>query len=310
MTQIKIHDVVILGSGPAGLTAGIYTSRANLKPILVEGNKPGGQLMSTSFVENWPAEKKIMGPELMMKMINQTKALGCEFISGEVTKVDFSKKPFTLWTSENEEIKANSVIIATGATPLKLKIPGETEYWTKGVSSCAVCDGPFFQGKKIVVVGGGNSGVENAAFLANYSDNITLIQIKNSLTASPKEQERVLNHPKINIIYNTAVTEILGDGSKVTGINIKDIASGKNQTLNTDAVFVSIGLSPNTKPFEGQLDLDHGYIKLKNHSETSADGIFAAGDVADYTYKQAITAAADGCKAAQDVERYLKITKN
>ncbi len=305
-----IHNVVIIGSGPAGLTAGIYTARANLNPIILEGKKPGGQLMGTSYVENWPGEKSILGPQLMINMQNHAKSFNCTIRSEEVIKVDFSQKPFTLWTDTGAELKARSVIITTGSTPRRLQVPGENEYWGKGVTTCAACDGAFYKDKKVLIVGGGDTAMEDASFMTKFTNQITVVHILDELTASYAMQERVLKHPDIKIIYASTVTEIRGNGTHVTGATIKNQKSGITQDLEVDGLFIAIGLTPNTKPFVGQIKLDnYGYIALKEGTKTSVEGIFAAGDVADYRYRQAITSAGTGCMAAFDAERYLCASK-
>jgi thioredoxin reductase (NADPH) len=301
----EVHNVVIIGSGPAGLTAGIYTARANLKPIIIAGKKPGGQLVGTSYVENWPGEKSILGPQLMINMENHAKGLGCTIRSQEVTKVDFSQRPFTIWT-DRTELKAHSVIIATGATPKRLQIPGEDQYWGKGVTTCAACDGAFYKDKKALIVGGGDTAMEDASFMTKFTNQITVVHILDELTASFAMKERVLKNPDIKVIYNSTLTEIKGDGSHVKGVILKNQKTGQTEDIETDVVFIAIGLSPNTKPFAGQIELDsHGYIVLKKGTQTSVPGVFAAGDVADYLYRQAITSAGVGCMAAFDAERYL-----
>ncbi len=309
MTDL-VHNVIIIGSGPAGLTAGIYTARANLKPLMLEGKKPGGQLMGTSYVENWPGEKSILGPELMMNMRNQLKSFDCTISSEEVTKVDFSKKPFTIWTNKNTELKAHSVIITTGSTPRRLQIPGEDEYWGKGVTTCAACDGAFYKDKKVLIVGGGDTAMEDASFMTKFTKDITVVHILDKLTASYTMQERVVSNPDIKIIYESSLSEIKGNGSHVTSATIINQKTGTKEEVAADGIFIAVGLSPNTKPFLGQLELDsHGYIVLKKGTRTSVEGVFAAGDVADYTYRQAITSAGTGCMAAFDAERYLCASK-
>lgn len=301
------HSLIIIGSGPAGLTAAIYAARANLKPVVLEGSAPGGQLMGTSYVENWPGEKRILGPELMMKMQDQAKSLGTQLISESVTKVDFSKRPFTLWTDRNTELKTDAVIIATGATPNKLGIPGEKEYWGKGVTTCGVCDAAFYPNKKVIVVGGGDTAMEDASFLKKFTDAITIVQVKPEFTASYSMKERVLNDPSITKIFNSTLTEIRGDGSHVTHATIKNQETGETQEVEADGIFLAIGLKPSTAPFKGHLEMDQwGYLAIEDETKTSVEGIFAAGDVFDFRYKQAITAAGSGCKASLDAERYLK----
>lgn len=303
----NLKKLIIIGAGPAGLTAAIYAARANLKPLVIEGPAPGGQLMGTSAVENWPGEKSIMGPQLMMNMRDQAKALGVEFLSESVSAVDFKKRPFTIKTDRNKEVTAQAIIIATGATPKRLGIPGEDTYWGKGVTTCAVCDGAFYPNKQVVVIGGGDTAMEDASFLRKFTDKITIIQIGDKLTASHAMQQRVLNDKAIKIVYNTAVTKFDGDGQHVTSITMTDQKTNKAQTMPIDGAFIAIGLQPNTKSFEGQVAMDKwGYITLTKGTETSVPGIFAAGDVHDFRYRQAITSAGWGCMASLDAERYLK----
>lgn len=301
------HQLIIIGSGPAGLTAAIYAARSNLKPLVIEGITPGGQLMGTSYVENWPGEKKILGPELMIKMQEQAKALGTSFISETVTRVDFSQKPFSIWTNRNTELKAHAVIIATGAVPNKLGVPGESEYWGKGVTTCAVCDGAFYPNKKVLVIGGGDTAMEDASFLKKFTNDITVVHILDTFTASHAMQERVLNDPTITKIYNSTVTAIRGDGERATHATILNKKTGESHEIAMDGMFIAIGLKPSTDAFKGQLAMTKGnYIQVENETITSVPGVFAAGDVSDYRYRQAITSAGSGCKAALDAERYLK----
>jgi len=304
---MKKERLVIIGSGPAGLTAAIYAARAGLRPLMIEGKKPLGQLMTTSYVENWPGEKRILGPELMMKIRDHAAAFDMTFMSADIVGSALNQKPFVLTTSKDEEILADSIIIATGSTPKRLGVPGEDEFWGKGVTTCAVCDGAFYKDGKVVIVGGGDTAMEDASFMLNFTKDITVVHILDKLTASIAMQEPVLKNPNINIIYNSTVTAINGKDGKVNNVDITNQQTGKKTTMPTDAVFVAIGLNPNTGPFEGQLDLyPNGYIIVKNHTKTSVPGVFAAGDVADYTYRQAITSAGTGCMAALDAERYLK----
>lgn len=300
------HKLIIIGSGPAGLTAAIYAARANMKPLIIEGSEPGGQLMGTTAVENWPGEKSILGPELMKNMREHAQHTGAQITKGAVEKVDFAKRPFTLWTKK-EEFKAETVVIATGATPKRLGCPGEDEYWGKGVTTCAVCDGAFYKDKPVVIVGGGDTAMEDASFMLNYTDKITIVHILDKLTASAAMQERVINQPNINIIYNSTVVEIKGNGKQITGVIIENQKTKNKQELEVNAVFVAIGLQPNSQPFKGQLEIaENGYILTKNHTKTSVPGVFAAGDVVDFKYRQAVTSAGTGCMAALDAERFLK----
>lgn len=302
-----VHKLVIIGSGPAGLTAAIYAARANLSPVVIEGTTPGGQLMGTSYIENWPGEKKILGPQLMMNMQAQAKELGASFVSQTVTRVDFTQKPFTLWTDRNTEFKADAVIIATGAVPNKLGVPGEAEYWGKGVTTCAVCDGAFYPNKKVLVVGGGDTAMEDASFLKKFTNDITVIQVTPEFTASHAMKERVLSDPTITKIYSSTVTQIRGDGSRVTHATITNKNTGESHEVEADGIFIAIGQKPSTEAFKGQLAMDKwGYIAVKDETHTAVPGVFVAGDVFDFRYKQAITAAGSGCKAALDAERYLK----
>lgn len=306
MSYDKIHKLIIIGSGPAGLTAGIYAARAHLEPLIIDGKKPGGQLMGTTLVENWPGEKSIMGPDLMERMRDQAQVLGCSFSSGEIVKVDFSKRPFTLWTHRNVQLQANAVIIATGAIPRRLGCPGEDTYWGKGVSTCAVCDGAFFKGKRVAIVGGGDTAMEDASFMTKFSSDVTIVQNLGELTASHAMQQRVLNSSSISIVYNSTIKAIEGNGSQVTGAVIINKSGGQENTLAVDAVFLAIGLTPSVEPFKGQLELTpQGYLAVKNHTRSSVEGVFIAGDVADFRYRQAVTSAGSGCMAALDAERFL-----
>ncbi len=303
----EVRKLIIIGSGPAGLTSAIYAARSNLKSLVIDGDEPGGQLMGTSYVENWPGEKSILGPKLMMNMREHAQHFGTEFLSENVTKVDFSKKPFTLWTNRNKELKAHAIIIANGATPKRLIVPGENEYWGKGVTTCAICDAAFYPDKEVLIVGGGDTAMEDASFMKKFTKKITVVHILDKLTASHAMQEYVINDPDINIIYHSTVTEFHGDGNHVTGVTITNQKTGEKIKKDIDGVFIAIGLTPNTEPFKDHVACDDwGYIKVSNHTNTSVEGIFAAGDVHDYRYRQAITSASAGCMAALDAERYLK----
>lgn len=305
----EIKKLIIIGSGPAGLTAAIYSARANLNPLIIEGANPGGQLVGTSIVENWPGEKKIMGPKLMMNLKEHAASLGTTFLSESVVKVDFNKKPFTLWTDQNKALKADSIIIATGATAKRLGVPGEDTYWGKGVTTCAVCDGAFFKDKKVVVIGGGDTAMEDASFLKKFTKQITVIQLLDKLTASPAMQQRVIHDPDITILYHSTITEFQGDTNRLTKITVTNQKTKQQTTMDVDGAFLAIGMKPNTKPFQGYVEMDTwGYLSVKNHTKTSVDGIFAAGDVADFRYRQAISAAGFGCMAALDAQNYLEQT--
>ncbi len=304
---MQMEKLIIIGSGPAALTAAIYASRAHLNPFVIEGLMPGGQLMSTTAVENWPGDIHILGPSLILRIKEHARSSGARFALEEAKKVDFSKTPFSIITNKNKEYTAPAVIIATGATAKRLGCPGEDEYWGKGVTTCAVCDGIFYQDKPVIVVGGGDTAMENALFMTNFTDRILLVQLLDHLTASQEMQRRVLNNKKITIIYNSTVTAVKGNGERVTHVTVTNYRDNTKQDVETAAVFVSIGLNPNTEIFKGQLALEaNGFIKLKDHTQTSVPGVFAAGDVADSRYRQAITSAGSGCMAALDAERYLK----
>jgi thioredoxin reductase (NADPH) len=300
------EKLVIIGSGPAGLTAAVYAARANLRPILIEGNKPGGQLMGTSYIENWPGNKSILGPKLMQNMREHAEHFGTKIVSGEAHSVDFSNSPFLVKTDSGESFYALSVIIATGANPKKLGCPGEEAYWGKGVTTCAVCDGALYKNKPVVVIGGGDTAMEDAAFLRKFTDKITIVHILDKLTASHAMQQRVVNDKKINIIYNSTVTEFFGDESGLSGAMVTNQETDAKEKIEVDGAFIAIGLDPNTKIFKGQIELDNwGYVKVKDQAKTSVPGIFVAGDVHDFRYRQAVTAAGAGCKAALEAERYL-----
>ncbi|MBP6892158.1 thioredoxin-disulfide reductase [Candidatus Babeliales bacterium] len=302
----NIHSLIIIGAGPAGLTAAIYAARANLHPIIIEGPKPGGQLMSTTMIENWPGTASIMGPELMINMQNHAKKFNVNTISGSVTNVDLSKKPFTITIDNKQQIQAHSIIIASGATPNRLSCPGEQEFWGKGVSTCATCDGAFYKNQHIVVVGGGDSGMEAASFLHRNGNKITIIHIGEHLTASHAMQQRVLNKDGFTIIYNSTVSAIHGKDGKIVGVTVINGKSQEKYELKTDAVFLTIGLKPNTDIFANQLDRSKfGHIQVTDLVKTSVPGVFACGDVQDPKYRQAIVSAGFGCIAALEAERYL-----
>jgi thioredoxin reductase (NADPH) len=305
----KHYDVLIIGSGPAGYTAGVYTSRAKLSTLIISGTLPGGQLMTTSEVENYPGfPNGIFGPELMMNMRQQAERFGGMIVDDEVIKVNFKKKPFAI-TTHSETYTAEAVIVCTGASPRKLGIPAEQQFSGRGVSYCATCDGPFFKGEDIVVVGGGDTALEEATFLTKFGKSVKVVHRRDTLRASKILQEKAMENPKIEFIWNNVVSDIKGD-KKIATVLVKNIASGKETTLQAGGLFVAIGHEPNTAIFKGQLELDDkGYIILKDHTKTSVDGVFAAGDVHDHRYRQAVTAAGFGCMAAIDVERWLSERK-
>ncbi|HWP44889.1 MAG TPA: thioredoxin-disulfide reductase [Blastocatellia bacterium] len=312
-TKDLIHrQVVIMGSGPAGLTAAIYAARADLHPLVIEGPQPGGQLTITTDVENYPGfAKGIQGPALMDEFREQARRFGTEFLVTTVTEADLSKRPFTLQTDDHE-IKADTLIIASGASAKWLGIPGEAPipqgYGGNGVSACATCDGFFFKGKPIVVVGGGDTAMEEATFLTRYASRVTVIHRRDTLRASKIMQEKAFKNPKIDFIWNATVEEILGEPDKgVTGVRIKDVYTGEERIFPCEGVFIAIGHKPNTDIFRGQLEMDEiGYIKTAGNSmATNIPGVFACGDAQDSFYRQAVTAAGTGCMAAIDAERFL-----
>lgn len=298
-------DVVIIGAGPSGYTAGIYCSRAGYDTLILSGILPGGQLVNTTEVENYPGfENSIMGPDLMIDMRKQSQKMGTTIIDDEVVDVDFRRKPFKVLTA-SEEYEGRAVIIATGANPRKMGLEGEETFAGKGVSYCATCDGPFFKNQEIVVVGGGDSAIEEATFLTKFATTVHIVHRRGELRASKVMQERALNNEKIKFHWDSAVIDIKGD-QKVQQAVLKNLKTNEETTLEIGGLFVAIGHTPNTKIFEKQIDLDdQGYVVLKNNTHTNVEGIFAAGDVHDRTYRQAITAAAFGCMAAIDVDKYI-----
>lgn len=298
-------DIVIIGAGPSGYTAGIYCSRAGYDTLILSGILPGGQLVNTTEVENYPGfEKGVMGPDLMIEMRKQTQRMGTTIIDDEVVDVDFRHKPFKVLTA-SEEYEGRAVIIATGANPRKLGVNGEQTFAGKGVSYCATCDGPFFRNQELIVVGGGDSAVEEATFLTKFATTVHIVHRRESLRASKIMQERAIKNNKIKFHWNSAVIDIKGD-QKMRQAVLKNIKTGEEKILDVAGLFVAIGHEPNTKLFKKQIDLDdEGYIILKNKTHTNIEGVFAAGDVHDRSYKQAITAAGFGCMAAIDVDKYL-----
>jgi thioredoxin reductase (NADPH) len=300
--------VVVIGSGPAGLTAALYTARANLKPLLIEGLEAGGQLMLTTLVENWPGfEDGIMGPDLMTTMRKQAERFGTEIIQDHVSKVDLSKRPFTITVGDGKTITTDALIIATGASARWLEIDTDRKLAGHGVSTCATCDGYFFKGRPIAVVGGGDSALEEAIYLTRFANKVTLIHRRDSLRASKIMQDKAFANSKIEFIWDSEVAEVR-DVSKgeVTGIVVRNLKTGQQRELPLDGVFIAIGHTPNTSLFKGQIELDPaGYVVTSNGTHTNVPGVFAAGDVQDHKYRQAITAAGSGCMAALDAERYL-----
>jgi len=304
MTDVR--DLIIVGGGPAGYTAALYAARANLRPLVIEGFNWGGQLMITSDVENYPGYPDgVLGPEMMADFRRQAERFGAEFLTDDVTKVDFSERPFRLWV-ENDEYRARTVIVATGASARWLGLPGEQRLQGRGVSACATCDGAFFRDRELVVVGGGDSAMEEATFLTRFATKVTIVHRRDEFRASSIMVERARANPKIEFLTNTVVEEILGESS-VEAVRLRDTVTGETWEKPVDGVFVAIGHDPNTKLFVDQLDHDDaGYLITKPGStETNVAGVFAAGDVQDRVYRQAITAAGSGCMAALDAERFL-----
>jgi thioredoxin reductase (NADPH) len=303
------RKVVIIGSGPAGLTASLYAARANLRPLLVEGLEAGGQLMLTTMVENWPGfQKGIMGPDLMIEMRAQAERFGTELMQGDVTRVDLQNRPFTIAVADGRSVTTETLIIATGASARWLDIGADRRLSGHGVSTCATCDGYFFRGRPIAVVGGGDSAMEEAIYLTKFASKVSVIHRRDSLRASKIMQDKAFANPKIEFIWNAQVIDIRDVGKgEVTGIVIRDLTTGQTRDLPLDGVFIAIGHTPNTALFRGQLELDaNGYIITHAGTRTSVPGVFAAGDVQDHIYRQAITAAGSGCMAAIDAERYLE----
>ena len=308
-----IHDVIVIGSGPSGLTAAVYTARANLHPVVIEGVGAGGQLMLTTDVENFPGfPDGILGPELMMKMREQAARFGTEFVTADVDRVDFSSRPFGVWVGATE-YRAKSVIISTGASARMLGIPAEQRLLGHGVSTCATCDGFFFREKPLAIVGGGDSAIEEAIFLTKFATTVTVVHRRDELRASKIMQDRAFANDKIHFRWNSVVEDIVGDGrTGVEKVVLRDTVTGELSDLDAEGVFVAIGHDPNTGLFVGQLELDDdGYVVTEpGTTRTSVEGVFAAGDVQDHVYRQAITAAGSGCMAAIEAERWLGHTEH
>ena len=302
----KAEKLVIIGSGPAGLTAAIYGCRADLDPLVFMGTKYGGQLMLTSEVENYPGfPDAVLGPDLIGRMKSQAERLGARLVQEDVVRVDFKTYPFEVYT-DSGVTKAMAVILATGANPRRLNLQSEARLMGKGVSNCAVCDGFFFRGKKVAVVGGGDTAMEEATFLTKFASQVQVVHRRDELRASAALKKEAFTNPKISFVWDSVVTDVLGEG-KVQGARIRNLKTGKEVELPLDGVFVAIGYDPNTEIFRGQVELDqHGYVAVRNGTESSVPGVFVAGDVHDFRYRQAITAAADGCKALLDAEKFVK----
>jgi thioredoxin reductase (NADPH) len=304
--SVTERDVVILGSGPAGLTAALYAARANLHPLVLKGIDAGGQLMLTTEVENYPGfPDAVLGPELMERMEKQAARFEAELLHQEASRVDLSSRPFGIWSGD-EEWRARTLIIATGATARMLGLESERRLLGHGVSTCATCDGFFFRGQELLVVGGGDSAVEEALFLTRFATKVTLVHRRDALRASKIMQDRAFDHPKIDFLWDSVVEEVMGDG-QVSGAKVRNVNTDETSEVAAGGMFVAIGHTPNTSLFEGQLELSNGYIVVQEPStSTSVEGVFAAGDVVDFVYRQAITAAGMGSKAAIDAERFLE----
>ncbi len=302
----SLENVIIIGGGPSGLTSAIYTARADLKPLMIEGYQAGGQLMLTTDVENFPGYPEgVMGPEMMADLRKQAERFGTRYLTKDVTRVDFSKKPFTVEVGD-EVFLTKSVIISTGASAKLIGLPNEKRLMGKGVTTCATCDGAFFRNMDVAVVGGGDSAMEEANFLTRFASKVTVIHRRDHLRASKIMQDRAFANPKISFVWDTAVEEVLGE-KEVEGLTLKNLKTGAVSTLKVAGLFVAIGHEPNTQLFRGQIDTDgNGYIKTHDGMKTNVPGVFACGDVQDHVYRQAITAAGSGCMAAIDCERYLE----
>ncbi len=300
-----VEDIIVIGGGPAGLSASLYLAREAFSPLVIAGFQAGGQLLDTTTVENYPGfPEGIQGPELIDKFRKQAVKFGARFVDEDVTDVDFSKRPFTI-KAAGKEYQANSVIIATGASPRMLGLESEKKFIGRGISTCATCDAPFYKNKNVVVVGGGDTAMEDADFITKFADQVTIIHRRDQFRASKIMQERIFDNKKIKIVWNSEVQEILGD-TKVSGVKIKNSKTGEESTLNCDGVFIAIGFEPNTKFLEGKIPLEHGYIVTKDEIKTDIEGLYIAGDDADFKYRQAATAVGSGVKAALEARAYLQ----
>ena len=312
MSDSQHHRLIILGSGPAGYTAAVYAARANLNPVVITGMQQGGQLTTTTDVDNWPGDQNgVQGPELMMRMQEHAERFETEVVFDHIESVDVKQRPFTLKGSTT--YTCDALIIATGASAQYLGLPSEEAFMGKGVSACATCDGFFYRGKKVAVIGGGNTAVEEALYLSNIASEVTLVHRRDALRSEKILQDKLLERAKngnVNILWNHTLDEVLGDDSGVTGLRLTSTQDDSTQEIDVAGVFIAIGHKPNTDIFDGQLDMHNGYLKIAsgtegNATQTSVDGVFAAGDVADHIYRQAVTSAGFGCMAALDAERYL-----
>jgi thioredoxin reductase (NADPH) len=303
-----MHKVVIIGSGPAGHTAALYTSRANLQPVVIEGIEPGGQLTTTTDVENYPGfPDGIMGPDLVIKMREQAERFGAKYVQREVTSVDFSSAPFRMTLDDESKLESQTAIISTGASAMYLGLESEQKLLGHGVTSCATCDGAFYRDVPVAVVGGGDTAMEESLFLTRFASKIFLIHRRDQFRASKIMAERVLAHDKIEVVWDTVVEDVLDvDKNEVTGLKLKNVKTGESSDLAVEGLFIAIGHKPNTEPFRGQIDMDdRGYL-LADNTKTNVPGVYAAGDVQDKDYRQAVTAAGTGCMAALEAERYLE----
>lgn len=301
------HQFIIIGSGPAGLSAAIYAARSNIKPLVLDGPLPGGQLMHTNHVENWPGVLSILGHELMGNMREHAYRFGTQFLEQSVQRIDLKQHPFQIYTNRGTQLSCHALVVATGSTPRLLDCPGEQSYWAKGVSTCAICDGALYQNRPVIIVGGGNSAISNALFMSRFTNQITIVHELDKLTAQPILRAQLAQHPHIQILYESTIERIDGNGNVVTSAHIRNKKTGQLTPISAHAVFIAIGLRPNTDIFKGMLELrSGGTIMVKEpKTATSVAGVFAAGDVTDEHYRQAITAAASGCKAALDAQEYL-----